>query len=191
LYGRSCGCALYPSATLRPATSCRTMTGTRRTDPGASNPTSGTLKSCAGCRSGRCILAQSPRCRESTRPNSALDFLRHVHGDDQSNSLTVPVDGALAHFGAAACWSLKPETEWRSGVNSNCRYRFLNCQTKVVLYFATLRRVALMVRNSLPVCGYRRGRSRRAFSSCDMSNTATAPTTDGNPVWHRSFQRQT
>ena len=39
-----------------------------------------------------------------------------------------------------------------------------------------------MVRNSLPVWGYRRGRSRRAFSSCDMSNTATAPTTEGNPV---------
>ena len=29
------------------------------------------------------------------------------------------------------------------------------------------------------------------FLVCDMSNTATAPTTEGNPVRHRSLQRQT
>ena len=34
-------------------------------------------------------------------------------------------------------------------------------------------------------------RSRVAFSSCGMSNTATDSAAEGNPLWHRSLQRQT
>jgi hypothetical protein len=77
-------------------------------------------------------------------------------------------------------------------VNSNCRYRFLNFQTTTSCYnFATLRRVALIVRNNAGSALLSQ-RSREAFSG--MRHTATDSATgfqrEAAPFWLRRFQRQ-
>ena len=77
-------------------------------------------------------------------------------------------------------------------MNSNCRYRFLNFQTTTSCYnFATLRRVALIVRNNAGSALLSQ-RSREAFSG--MRHTATDSATgfqrEAAPFWLRRFQRQ-
>jgi hypothetical protein len=43
--------------------------------------------------------------------------------------MAVRIAPTRAQFARFLGECLKPETRWRSEVNSNCRYRFLNCQT--------------------------------------------------------------
>ena len=82
-------------------------------------------------------------------------------------------------------------TRWRSEVNSNCRYRFLSVrrQRRVIICDAETSCPHGSELHSglalLSLC------SREAFSSCGMSNTATDSAAEGNPLWHRSLQRQT
>jgi hypothetical protein len=94
------------------------------------------------------------------------------------------------------CASIAPgqqvKTVWWSEVNSNCRYRFLNFQTTTSCYnFATLRRVALIVRNNAGSALLSQ-RSREAFSGMRHAATdsATGFQREAAPFWLRRFQRQ-
>ena len=83
-------------------------------------------------------------------------------------------------------------TRWRSEVNSNRRYRFLNFQTTTSCYNLRRRRVALIVRNTNVGSALLSQRSRESFSG--MRHTATDSAAgfqrEAAPFWLRRFQQQ-
>ena len=76
-------------------------------------------------------------------------------------------------------------------MNSNHRYRFstVRRQRRVIICDAeTSCPHGPELHSGLALLSRR---SREAFSSCGMSNTATDSAAEGNPLWHRLLQRQT
>jgi hypothetical protein len=75
-----------------------------------------------------------------------------------------------ADFGRLSKRCKKRWTEWWREVNSNCRYRFLNCpDDSIMLEFATARRIALIARRlqyCRRYCGSARGSRWKMWRRC-------------------------
>src|ERR1700730_11315125 len=115
------------------------------------------------------MLALGPgRANQGTRPS---------YPGPGGNTARPLVQGMLRGFGfqQPICGERqKPETGWRSEVNSNCRYLFLNNQTTHDVGSAAPRRIAGIARHSNALGGLIRSATFEGdIPSCAMNDVAT------------------